>query len=272
MKNPLFLIFLFFTLPAFADATCGNGWTVASALGTVSAVAPIAGGCYTDYEIFSGNLGNFRFTPGGTSVACQSGKHMQNGTCVNNAVGGCGSGFYDATAYAASAVHPVGGECYIEYSPQQVNRSIVYLTQSDAVVTCPVGQYATASGCVSNPTGDCPTNFVALVPNAAFGRADANDACATGYSSYGDMDFCRKYLGFNNMPDFCVPQLACPSGALAMKSSLGAVLPLYGERLTTPSLHAQIGNNVCYVNMISGTGGSGAINVYYNNQTYHLVE
>ena len=69
-----------------------------------------------------------------------------------------------------------------------------------------------------------------------------------------------------------MPQLACPSGALAMKSSLGAVLPLYGERLTTPSLHAQIGNNVCYVNMISGTGGSGAINVNYNNQTYHLVE
>ena len=257
--------------PALADETCGNGYTLSSTISSLSTIAPRGGTCYAGYTMYSGNLGNFRFVPAAPSVGCPNGQHMSGGTCVNNTVGNCATGFYDATINSVAAVAPLGGKCHSGYQSQQTVRNVAYLIRS-AVATCGSGEYPTASGCASNPIENCPTNFFAPVPSTAFVRAGDSDTCPTNYSLYQDMDFCRKYLEFNNMADFCTPQLLCNSGGVALRTSTGINLPIYRERATTTTLNFGFENGgVCYMNMIPGAG-TNTINIKYNNEIYHGVE
>lgn len=270
MRKFFYILIMLLCVPARADETCGNGWTLLSGISTASVVQPIGGMCHGGYTIVSGNFGNFRFVPTGNSVTCPIGQHMSNGTCVNDTIGNCATGFHDATINAAAVIQPIGGVCH-GYQAQQTNCTIMYLLTSTAT-TCGSGEYPTASGCVSNPVENCPANFFAPMPVASFVRANSDDTCPTNYSIYGDLDYCRRYLGVDNMADFCTPQLICTAGPTTMRSSTGMVLPLYDERLTVPALHVGFTNgHICYVNMISGAG-TNTINTNYNNQTYHGVE
>ncbi|MBP5485780.1 MAG: hypothetical protein J6Y07_03685 [Alphaproteobacteria bacterium] len=251
-----------------ADETCGNGWTVSSGISSTSTVAPRGGRCYSGYEIYTGNIGNFRFVSQASGIVCPTGQHMSNGTCVNDTVGNCAAGFHDATTNSSMVVQPLGGTCYTGYQAQQTTRNVAYLIVSSAT-TCGSGEYPTVSGCSSNPVENCPDNFFAPVPSMAFVRANANDECPTNYSLYGDADYCRVYLGFSNMSDFCTPQLACTSGGTVLHASNGVALPLYRERATIPSINIRFANgDVCYVNLGNGSR-HGTINLKYNNQTYY---
>ena len=167
---------MLFCVPSYADETCGNGWTLSSIIGTASAVAPIGGTCYGGYTMYSdSHLSNFlRFVPGARNIVCPVGQHMSNGTCVNDTVGNCATGFHDATINAAAVIQPIGGVCHGGYQPQQTNRTIMYLLTGTAT-TCGSGEYPTASGCVSNPVENCPANFFAPMPVASFVRANSDD-------------------------------------------------------------------------------------------------
>ena len=253
---------------ARADETCGDGYTL-SVFHSSSTTAAVGGSCYPGYVPYTGNLGNFKFVLPSGGVVCPTGQHMSGGTCVSDTQGNCANGFHDADIGTASAVQPVGGSCYSGFQPQITNRNVAYLIVSSKSL-CGSGEYPTASGCGTYATGDCPTGYFAVGPNAAFKRAGDNDVCATNYSSFGDTDLCLKYLGAN-MAEFCTPQLACNAGVSTLRTSTGVVLPVYGESVTTPSMHFSVGGNVCHMNLLPGTTNN-TVNVQYNNQTYHGVE
>ena len=256
--------------PALADETCGNGYTLSSTISSLSTIAPRGGTCYAGYTMYSGNLGNFRFVPAAPSVGCPNGQHMSGGTCVNNTVGNCATGFYDATINSVAAVAPLGGKCHSGYQSQQTVRNVAYLIRL-AVATCGSGYYPTPNGCVAHTTGDCPDNYYAISPTTAFVRM-ANGTCPTNYAEYDDTELCKSWPAFMDKPDFCTPQLLCNSGGVALRTSTGINLPIYRERATTTTLNFGFENGgVCYMNMIPGAGAN-TINIKYNNETYHGVE
>jgi len=63
----------------------------------------------------------------------------------------------------------------------------------------------------------------------------------------------------------CLP--LCAGGLTSMNSSLGTSSPLFAARNTTPSINVRVGDDICYVDLISGEGAG--LNVKYNGATYH---
>jgi len=254
--------------PVRADETCGDGYTLSN-FDASSTVATRGGECYAGYEIYSGS--DFRFIPQSTGIVCPTGQHMSNGTCVADTVGNCADGFHDADiGTAAYAVQTIGGECYAGYQSQQTNRNVAYLIVSPNP-TCGSGYYPTPNGCVAHITGNCPGNYYAITPTNAFVRPTDN-TCPTNYAAYDDTELCKSWPIFADKPDFCTPQLLCDSGATSLRTSTGINLPIYREKLTTPSLTIGFENgNVCYTNLVPGNGAN-TINIKYNNETYHGVE
>ncbi len=62
----------------------------------------------------------------------------------------------------------------------------------------------------------------------------------------------------------------CTAGATMLRTNTGINVPLFASKNTTPSINIRIGNNICYVDLISGTA-HGVIKVQYNGQTYHTT-
>jgi hypothetical protein len=180
----------------------------------------------------------------------------------------CPSGFTEIDqVYKATFNHTYAGTCTAGYQIIPWVGDMVYLPSP---TKCPIGYQHTANGCAPIAPENCPDNYYAALPTNGFMRADANDACTTNYSAYNDTDFCRRYLG-NNMAEFCTPQMTCTAGGTTLNVSNGMVLPLYDEKLTTPSINIGWPNgHVCYVNLVAGTA-SGTINLKYNDETYHGV-
>ena len=263
------MIFLCATTFVRADETCGDGYTL-SVFHSSSAVVASGGECYSGYEPYTGNLGNFRFITTPNNIVCPTGQHMSNGTCVADTAGNCATGFHDADIGTASAVQTIGGECYAGYQSQQTNRNVAHLIVSPNP-TCGSGYYPTANGCAPHPTGNCPGNYYAITPTNAFVRP-TDDTCPINYAAYDDTELCKSWPAFSDKPDFCTPQLLCDSGATSLRTSTGINLPIYREKLTTPSLNIGFENgNVCYTNLVPGAG-TNTINIKYNNETYHGVE
>lgn len=260
------MIILYATV-SHADDTCGDGYTLMPT-DSSSTVATRGGECYSGYEIYSGS--NFRFIPQDTGIVCPYGQHMSGGTCVADTIGDCATGFHDADMGTVTAVQTLGGECYSGYQVQQTNRNVAYLIVSPNP-PCGSGYYPTPNGCVAYTTGDCMENYYAISPTNAFVRA-SDDTCPTNYAMYNDTEICKSWPAFIDKPDFCTPQLLCDAGVTSLRSNTGMILPIYREKLTTPSLNARFENGkTCYLNTISGNGVN-TINLRYNNETYHGVE
>lgn len=65
---------------------------------------------------------------------------------------------------------------------------------------------------------------------------------------------------------------ACPdlcSFGSALKTSTGLSFPLYATKVTTVAINIQQNGVTCYVPLEAGNGGSGSLNLTYNNTTYH---
>ncbi len=63
----------------------------------------------------------------------------------------------------------------------------------------------------------------------------------------------------------------CKAGITMFRTSTGLAVPLFAEKLTTPALNVKYNNSVCYANLVVGSAQN-AVNIIYNNTTYHTVE
>ena len=116
----------------------------------------------------------------------------------------------------------------------------------------------------------CPDGFVAVAePDDMVVLVDG-DACPDGYAVDGKYDACA-----NETDDllmcylFGVARALCASGMVQLNISGGESVPLYAERMTTPSLCVLYNDTVCYADV--GVGAlAGTLNVMIDNDVYHL--
>ena len=72
--------------------------------------------------------------------------------------------------------------------------------------------------------------------------------------------------GYVEYNDNCLQ--ICASGITQLNTSTGVSVPLWASNPTTPSLHVQFNNQICYAGLFPGEQDN-AININFNNQTYH---
>lgn len=110
-----------------------------------------------------------------------------------------------------------------------------------------------------------PSAFAGLIANgapyesgmwdAAFTNTNLATTCPSGTVQY--------ITGYENYWDGAVSCIeTCAGGGTELRTSSGLAFPLYGEKVTTPSLNLKFSNDaICYVPLINGVGGHGTLNV-----------
>ena len=63
-------------------------------------------------------------------------------------------------------------------------------------------------------------------------------------------------------PDLC-------SFGTQLKTSTGLTFPLFATKVTTVAINVKQNGVTCYVPLETGNGGTGSLNLTYNNTTYH---
>lgn len=147
-------------------------------------------------------------------------------------------------------------------------------TYSDSVAqtscaSCPAGTYndlTGQSGCALCPadtynanTGSTAVSACTSCPagtNSPAGSTSAND-CSVGGCAVSYNGVCA---------------VGCPDAQMnLLKTSSGLSVPIWGNKLTTPSLNIQNGNVTCYVPLETGVGGANSVNLEYGGVRYHTV-
>lgn len=272
-------------------ASCENGFDKMENVAESSFLMPIGGLCqvggYSLLEIPEDIVPVYNgFTMGAAPTLCEDG-YMQNGTtCVEYATGTCKENDDALGVNNASFMALDGGLCKIGgYSVLEIPNDIypVYngFTMGAQVTLCNNGYLANGSSCTSYTTGDCPTNYQDLSINVNTITKLSNGVCNTGYSKYTINQQCNNNTTDSICAILCSGGLEytdvgtcasiCPGEHTTLRTSTGLVLPMWSEKQITPSLNVQIGENVCYVNLVSGQK-SDAINIKYDNKIYHAVK
>ena len=112
----------------------------------------------------------------------------------------------------------------------------------------------------------CPTGMVA-VEYDNYVAADAG-VCPAGYVAHDVTDACS---GAATGACWLIEQIRarCGAGVVQIKTNSGVVVPLYSNRVTTPSFCVRYNDTVCYADMVLGRA-SGTVNVKYGDAVYHL--
>ena len=108
----------------------------------------------------------------------------------------------------------------------------------------------------------CPTGYVSYNRGLQLSLATS---CPSGTTDVGALP-----SSCSASPATCMPDYVCESGISEFKTSIGVSVPLYSQKVITPSLHASVGGKVCYTPLVAGKA-SGAINVKYNNTNYRAT-
>ena len=150
----------------------------------------------------------------------------------------------------------------------------------DEITLCS-GGYLSNGACVSYTRGDCPENYVdlSLPDNNIFSRLN-NATCSGVYKKFNIQE-CKEsptdtmcgILCSNNLEytELGTCAALCPGEYHTLNTSTGLSFPLYATKQITPSINIQMGENVCYVNLLSGES-TNAINIEYNNKIYHTIK
>ena len=149
------------------------------------------------------------------------------------------------------------------------------------VTLCDNGFRVNNSSCSTYAAGECPENYQDLALNTNTISTLTNGSCATNYQTFILNQQCDANTtdaicgilcsGGLNYTDVGTCAELCGGGYTMLKTGTGLSFPLYATKQITPSINVQVGEDVCYVNLVPGRG-SNAINVQYNNQTYHTVK
>ena len=94
--------------------------------------------------------------------------------------------------------------------------------------------------------------------------------CGEGFVDVADVAHCDE----DTSGDFCLMSLSaapCAAGITMLRTGTGVVVPLWAEKVTSPSLCVKYNDNICYANLEAGQA-TGAINVNYDGVVYHLVD
>lgn len=173
---------------------------------------------------------------------------------------------------------------------RKVRSKGLFMTADLPVTLCDNG-YFDGTACVSYvaDSENCPSGYVKSFVNQSVRRVLGE--CPDGAYMIDDNQITVWAYPYDSTPDTTIVVRLCDSGydmnylgdcaALCtvsntgvktqyLRTDTGLVFPVYGKKLTTPSLNIKTGNRQCYVNMVPGNG-SGAINVRYQDVVYRTV-
>lgn len=204
--------------------------------------------------------------------------------------------FYQTTNLAT--VCPTGTE-------QIITGYESYWNSRVACSVCPAGQYSTAPG---SSCTECPTGT--YNPNTGSTSASDCISCAAGtYNNLTGQSACTQCVANTYNPDTgstsalaclacptnttspagstsandCTSSSSCPNGmpryngtcamactGLNYLKTNNVSIPVFGNKLTTHTLHVLYNGNDCYVPMESGSG-TNTLNMQHGNDQYHAV-
>lgn len=173
----------------------------------------------------------------------------------------------------SSIMAPMLGECETGYRLQDVPSDIL-----------PANGFTTdnVTSQITHNQGDCPNGYVDLmVNNATFFKVNISGTC-TGGNKYVT-EQCKETMSSNpaicgilcdeglEYTDVGTCAALCPTNHNTLRTSTGLAYPMYATKSVTPSINLGVGESTCYINLISGAE-KGAINLNWNNKTYHAVK
>lgn len=110
----------------------------------------------------------------------------------------------------------------------------------------------------------CPAGYV-MIDNP---YVTISDTCPSGTISVGVAAACD-----GNSVCWVMEKLRslCGAGISRLRVSSGVSVPLYSDKVTTPSLNIRYNGKMCYADLEQGRA-SNAVNVKHNGLIYHTVE
>ena len=289
----VFILIVFFTHVAFS-ATCMDGYEqIENALS--STFMPIdynyASGCsnngYTSKDIPDDMYAIYDASLIGDEITLCSGGYLSNGECIQYDNGDvCGLDYKTplTSSFMATNYNYASGCSNNGYTSKDIPDDMYAIYDASLIgneITLCSGGYLSNGECVSYTRGDCPENYVdlSLPDNNVFARLN-NATCSGVYKKFNIQE-CKEYptdtmcgiLCSNNLEytELGTCAALCPGEHHTLKTSTGLSFPLYATKQITPSINIQMGENVCYVNLLSGES-TNAINIEYNNKIYHTIK
>ena len=263
-----------FCTVSFADTGCGDGYVGIEHAIANTIMMPMDGMCDGGYVLKDVPYGVF--PANGSSVG--SGVQLCDGywsgtTCNPRSIADCEYGQY-GIYYTNVVMAPMDGKCDGGF----VIKNVDGITSANGFTA---GSGITLNT-ITHTQGDCPNEYYDLAVNDnTFFKLNQSGTCTNGVSYTSEQ--CRASMP--DAPGICAILCSngleytdvgtcaelCPGEHHTLKTSTGLSFPLYATKQVTPSINIQMGENVCYVNLINGRA-SNAINVQYNNKIYHTVK
>ena len=279
-------------------ATCPNNYTDQTGVDILATtfMAPVDGRCTNgayEYRVIPDTFVPIYngFTDGTAVTLCGNG-YLSGNSCVQYTTGNCDTGYYnDASVNAATFMAPVDGRCtngayeYRTGLPDTMYPIYNGFTDGTVVTLCGVGQYlANGTTCTSYVQDDCPNNMIDITTNDEFFTKTNLGVCGTNYDIYNIHQQCDSNTTDSMCAVLCSDGLQytdvgtcatlCELGVTTLnaKKNDGTILtwPVYSTKQITPSMAVGLNGGVCWVNLLEGAGND-ALNVNYNNTTYHTV-
>ena len=248
------------------DGLCQSGFTL---IDIPSDVIPIFNG----------------FLQGSAITLCEDGYKPNNGTCVSYAQGSCETDYQDIALNMASFMDVENGLCKNGFSLKEMPFDLVPIYNGfllgSKVTLCSNGFLVNNSSCSTYSAGDCPQDYQDLSLDTNTLTTLTNGSCGTGYTRFAINQQCNANTNDAICGILCSDNLEytdigtcaelCSGEYTTLRTSTGLIFPMYATKQITPSINIGIGNNVCYVNLVPGQADN-AINIRYDNQTYHTVK
>ena len=136
-----------------------------------------------------------------------------------------------------------------------------WLNNKVACESCPL--YATS------PAGSTSANACACPTNSTLNGGGTECVCDSGYSwnaGYTECtgSSCPMYNG--------ICAVACSDTDMNnLKTSTGSSIPIWGNKITTPSINIQHGNTTCYIPLATGNAPSNSLRINHNGTVYYAV-
>ena len=203
----------------------------------------------------------------------------------------CAVGYFDeAKAQRNTFMAPINGDCRENgYSYIGVPDELEFIYNGfiigTAVALCGADEHVVDGVCTAYFRDDCPAGWVNITDYDTTFMPMSLGVCASGYTKRSFSQQCNKLKNDDACMAVCggdlfwsdigVCDTLCMFGGTSfnIKKTNADILsfPIYSTHQITPSIAFGIGDGVCYVNLMPGAGND-AVNLQYNNTTYHTVK
>jgi len=217
---------------------------------------------------------------------CGSGQMFLDGACVDVVRGSCPNGAYKTNinpeTYSAPTLRTACIDTYTGMSLPDFMHAIYNGILVDFGATLCGSGYAFVNGkCERRAQGKCPSGFNDVMADANTLQPLTAGVCADGYSVGWLNENCATKTEYASLcgvlcdADYIYTTLGtcatvCTNGASAIKTDSGVTVPLYAQRQGAPSLNVELPDGMCYGILLPGAS-DGAININYDNMTYHTA-